>query len=1193
MEVDGNATFGGNVGIGFTTPAALLHLQQDAASTNTQIELSRIVRTTSGTAADAIGTYTGYQVENDSGGLTEAGRVGFLLRDANVSTSLGGEFTVSTWRDSASQEGIWEVLSAYADGSDKYICGNSSRENGPDCLSFTIGSGNTASFAFDGSKRLTWDDTDGTRFEVYTAQTTESLRFKTLGSQPIDFDTSNDGVNLTLTSGGNVGIGFTTPDRLTQIASDIDIVGSNASLLGAAGTQFDITGGSATGLQKKLVLGIDTTDNYGVIQAGNTSGTNYNLSLTPAGGNVGIGFTSPTSVIQVGGDITITGASSQPDLIIDHTGETSRKASIQFNDDGAATIQLGVDINGNAGTDLFVWYNSTTPLSLATSTGQLSLGITGSGAGLLLGGDAQLYRGAANNLYVASGDGLTLVDGTLTATGTGTHELGPIDFANGAVSGVTTLTTSGNVGIGFTAPTSAYGHGGTNVSAEVRNTATAANSQAQLFLATGAAANTGAIGTITWVVPNTSGGEKRASLIGSSLTADSSANITANLSFYTNNAGTLANTMTLSPSGALTVSGAINTDSTTDSSSGTTGSIQTDGGIGVAKSLYIGGKLGINTAPSAQSDIDARGALSQSGAEIDHILVLGTEQLTGGSAGLFSGVKVRLNTTVDTGTTLTRMANFYAENLAPTVNGTLSNYNMIYLESPSGTAGTNRVIDTASGGVLTTGGIWQDNASWAALKEDINYLDREKISSWVDWLREDFKPITYRYKLGEDGSGDQPYEYDHHGYLLDDFPEEIRQIVMSDINGGISGKDERGWMLAMMKELAQQVYELKQFSFSLDSDGNLTAPQIKVDKLLLTDDVYLSDITADSLLAYDFGSTDLVNNTSEMGYCNTPGVSSGSPGVECGQMSVDVLTSLKNLDKTLVDLRSKEATNSSDIAGIQLEVASSSARLSQLENEQRVTSNDLAAQLASASADLALTKSKVDDLASLNLTPPETLYATGSATLTTNTSSEATVSGMLTAYQAIIQDNFKVFGETTLAKTIIAGDLNVDGTLSIENGNEINVIGSASNDITPGVKNCSSTPGVEAICGILYLQKSSLASGLDIFNGKVFIDSSGNIQTSGKVVASSVKTNKLTISNQPVATSSASIGSATLPANNLKVIVQTTEASESAKVFITPTTLTDKVLSVTNIKNGQSFDAAITSPSPDEIKFNWWIIQTN
>ncbi len=120
--------------------------------------------------------------------------------------------------------------------------------------------------------------------------------------------TTNGSERLRIDANGNVGIGFTTPDRSLQIASDINIVGSNASLLGAGGTQFAITGSSATGLTKKLTLGIDTTDNYGVIQAGNTSGTNYALSLNPAGGNVGIGTTSPTYQLHATGNVGIGGS---------------------------------------------------------------------------------------------------------------------------------------------------------------------------------------------------------------------------------------------------------------------------------------------------------------------------------------------------------------------------------------------------------------------------------------------------------------------------------------------------------------------------------------------------------------------------------------------------------------------------------------------------------------------------------------------------------------------------------------------------------------------------------------------------------------------------------------------------------------------------------------------------------------------
>ena len=110
------------------------------------------------------------------------------------------------------------------------------------------------------------------------------------------------------------------------------------------------------------------------------------------------------------------------------------------------------------------------------------------------------------------------------------------------------------------------------------------------------------------------------------------------------------------------------------------------------------------------------------------------------------------------------------------------------------------------------------------------------------------------------------------------------------------------------------------------------------------------------------------------------------------------------------------------------------------------------------------------------------------------------------------------------------------------------------------------------------------------------IDKEGNIQTQGKITASEVETNKLTISNTQIASSSAtlaaSIGTGTLPANTIKITIPSTLVTLSSKIFITPTTSTDKVLSVTNIIAGESFDVSLVSPGPDEIKFNWWIVQT-
>ena len=113
---------------------------------------------------------------------------------------------------------------------------------------------------------------------------------------------------------------------------------------------------------------------------------------------------------------------------------------------------------------------------------------------------------------------------------------------------------------------------------------------------------------------------------------------------------------------------------------------------------------------------------------------------------------------------------------------------------------------------------------------------------------------------------------------------------------------------------------------------------------------------------------------------------------------------------------------------------------------------------------------------------------------------------------------------------------------------------------------------------------------LQLQEGKV------TINTQGLLTAPQIKTTKLTITNPADASGSAtlgtSIGSSTLPANNTKVTIYTKEATSSAKVFITPTTPTDKVLSATNIIGGKSFDVSILSPSLVDVIFNWWIVQT-
>jgi hypothetical protein len=85
------------------------------------------------------------------------------------------------------------------------------------------------------------------------------------------------------------------------VAGAVSIAG-DANLFSSVGyAQLIITGSPATGNQNKaLWIGIDTTNNAGVLQAG-VGGTGWNnLILNPSGGNVGIGSTSPTSTLTLG-----------------------------------------------------------------------------------------------------------------------------------------------------------------------------------------------------------------------------------------------------------------------------------------------------------------------------------------------------------------------------------------------------------------------------------------------------------------------------------------------------------------------------------------------------------------------------------------------------------------------------------------------------------------------------------------------------------------------------------------------------------------------------------------------------------------------------------------------------------------------------------------------------------------------------
>ena len=77
-----------------------------------------------------------------------------------------------------------------------------------------------------------------------------------------------------------------------------------------------------------------------------------------------------------------------------------------------------------------------------------------------------------------------------------------------------------------------------------------------------------------------------------------------------------------------------------------------------------------------------------------------------------------------------------------------------------------------------------------------------------------------------------------------------------------------------------------------------------------------------------------------------------------------------------------------------------------------------------------------------------------------------------------------------------------------------------------------------------------------------------------------------------VMTTSAVIGSDTIAAGEKEITIETTAVRETSKIFITPTVLTDKILTITEKVSCESFKVEITENTPDAINFDWWIVQT-
>lgn len=290
MILDGS----GNVGIGTTTPTLQLSLMANSSSVTNSldqipgIQIENVNQQNNNFAGllfrgiDGAGSeFTGSKVAGvftDHTAGAASGAMAFLTRNAGTLTEKmridsSGNVGIGTTTPNSLLQLEGSAFSATGNGIFNISTGGST------------GNDRGLSFGYDSTNNWSW---------IYSRDVGVTSKGLALATQ------NSGGVSMLINSSGNVGIGTTTPVFKLQVTADA----TNAANMTSG--QMAISG--TTDPTKRLILGYDTTSNYGFIKPGRVGIAFDNLVLNPSGGNVGIGTTTPSSLFSVHGDSYNSGA---------------------------------------------------------------------------------------------------------------------------------------------------------------------------------------------------------------------------------------------------------------------------------------------------------------------------------------------------------------------------------------------------------------------------------------------------------------------------------------------------------------------------------------------------------------------------------------------------------------------------------------------------------------------------------------------------------------------------------------------------------------------------------------------------------------------------------------------------------------------------------------------------------------------
>ena len=229
-----------------------------------------------------------------------------------------------------------------------------------------------------------------------SAQTTVTTSGGTTNTVPVFTGSATVGNSVITQSGGNVGIGTTSPATLLNVAGDIGIQGylrttsgSNTNL-----NYIELYDGNA-GMDFFTLYGVGHP-NQGYFNFYTASSTSPTLNIN-SNGSVGVGTATPNSRLTVSGN----GVWGAADITLNNTGTGGQPWTI-FSTNGSFTQ--------GAGGLLFYRDNSdgTSGTLMLSNSGSVGIGTTAPGAKLEVDGNVKLTSG--------SGASITFADGTVQST---------------------------------------------------------------------------------------------------------------------------------------------------------------------------------------------------------------------------------------------------------------------------------------------------------------------------------------------------------------------------------------------------------------------------------------------------------------------------------------------------------------------------------------------------------------------------------------------------------------------------------------------------------------------------------------------------------------------------------------------------------------------------------------------------------